>query len=489
MNQSAIHRPRIPGAPYPAARARKPSDNKFAIALVTLNFWVLVVRVIVPGMFDYDPNLDYKATVARDALINQITWITFIAIGALFTLMRSKETIRVLRATNPFYLLMVGFAVVSVTWSIDQGASTARLIHLLTLILCCLAVMLIGWNPRKLQQAMLPVLTIMLVGSLIFGLVSPDLAIEAPIYPETKSSWHGLCAQKNSLGALASFGVVFWFHAWVTGERKLWLALPIGGICAACLILSRSSTSLMASVLVCCFMFLLVRSSKITRRYFPYAVGGFVILTLTYLMAVLKIVPGADILLLPITAITGKDATFTGRTEIWFIVRQHIALAPLLGTGYGGYWVGPLENSPSYVFLNIMYFYPFESHNGYLDIINDLGYVGFLILLGFIWWYVRQALAFLKVNHAQAALYLAVLFQQLLTNLSESHWWTIRPDFVILTLATFCLARESTTLRRASQSLQTNAATSAISRKSNGMRNRMRVKYMALTRPLTKYST
>jgi O-antigen ligase len=455
---------------------RASRDGVFAVAIVTLVFWLLIARVIIPGWFDYGYNVDYAAVVARDALFNQITWLSFIAAGAGYTLSRYGDALRVLKSTNPYYLAMIALAIASTAWSIDQSASIARLVHLVTLLLICLAVTLVGWYAGRVQGATRPILTILLVASLIFGLVAPDLAIEAPIYPETRESWHGLCAQKNGLGALASFGVLFWFHGWATREVRLWMALPMGAACAALLVLSRSSTSLMATILVCFFILMLVRSTRARRKYMPYAIGTFAAVTVFYLMVVLKIVPGADILLTPITAITGKDATFTGRTDIWYIVREHISLNPLLGTGYGAYWVGPRPDSPSYVFLGRMYFYPFEAHNGYLDIINDMGYVGFAILLGFIWVYVRQSLLVMKVNHGQAALYLAILFQQLLTNLSESHWFTIRPDFAILTLATFALAREVPVARRASQSLQTNAATTAMRRKSNGILNRMRVK-------------
>jgi len=156
---------------------------------------------------------------------------------------------------------------------------------------------------------------------------------------------------------------------------------------------------------------------------------------------VLKVVPGLDILLKPITALSGKDSTFTARTQIWEIIRAHIDLSPWIGSGYGGYWVGPTPTSPSFIFLRTMYFYPNEAHNGYLDVLNDLGFIGLILLLGYLITYIRQALRLLRSNYAQAALYLALIFQQLLTNLSESHWLFIGHDFIILTMATFGLAR------------------------------------------------
>jgi len=80
---------------------------------------------------------------------------------------------------------------------------------------------------------------------------------------------------------------------------------------------------------------------------------------------------------------------------------------------------------------------PDGAHNGYLDVINDLGYIGLFLLLGYLIVYIRQSLRLLQIDYAQATLYLALMFQQLLTNLSESHWFILSDDFVILTFATF----------------------------------------------------
>jgi exopolysaccharide production protein ExoQ len=195
-------------------------------------------------------------------------------------------------------------------------------------------------------------------------------------------------------------------------------------------------------VLCAVLMLMMLRSlPSYLRRYLPYLIGLFVVVTLAYSLAVLKVIPGSEILLKPIAIITGKDTTFTARTQIWEIIRAHIQFSPFVGTGYGGYWTAPVPSSPSYAFVQIMNFYPTEAHNGYLDVINDLGYIGLFLLLGYLIAYIRQSLRLLQIDYGQATLYLALMFQQLLTNLSESHWFILSDDFVILTFATFGLAR------------------------------------------------
>ncbi len=411
--------------------------------LATAVYWLVTVRVIIPGFFDYDPKTDILAVAARDAVFNKITWLSFLFIPLALLASRSALTLRLLRSTNRFFLILLGFATISVAWSIDAGASSSRITHALTVVLVCLSVAVVGWHATRVQQVTRPILTYLLIGSLLFGLFWPDLAITPPTPPDTRGYWHGLTTQKNGLGSLASLAAIFWFHGWAAREVKWPSALVFGGLSIALLVLSRSSTAVMATALVVMFLLLMLRSGSAPaiRRYMPYLVGAFVCLTLAYSLAVLKVVPGLDILLVPVTALSGKDSTFTARTQIWDIIRAHIQFSPMIGSGYGGYWAGPIPTSPSYVFLKAMYFYPSEAHNGYLDIINDLGYVGLLLLLGYLIGYIKQALRLLRSNYTQSALYLALIFQQLLTNLSETHWLFVGHDFIVLTMATFGLAR------------------------------------------------
>jgi O-antigen ligase len=83
-------------------------------------------------------------------------------------------------------------------------------------------------------------------------------------------------------------------------------------------------------------------------------------------------------------------------------------------------------------------FYPTQSHNGYLEIVNDLGFVGLICLLGYLVFWVYQSLQLMKFDRGQAMLFLALFFQQAITNLSESTWLAINSAFAIAvaTLAT-----------------------------------------------------
>lgn len=415
--------------------------------LLAALLWILIIYMSIPGdlMVVKDVNQDAVAATASMAAPNPLSRmlkLIMLAIGALIILWRLSLAMTLLRQINIFLLTFYLLVPLSVLWSIEPGATIARFVSMLSIIAVCYAFVLAGWHRSRFQDVLRPLFTLLLCGSLVFGILRPDLAImkgEGTL----KNSWAGLFGQKNLFGQYASFGVVFWVHAWMAKEVKTWQAFFGTGVAFTCLLLSRSSTSLLATVFVLMFIWLLMGAPANLRRFMPYIVTVFAALILTYAMAVLKIVPGLDALLEPITLVTGKDTTFSARSEIWAILKEHIQLSPLIGSGYGAYWIGPVPWSPSSVFLSKMYFYPTEAHNGYLEIVNDLGFVGLIVLLGYLIVYVRQSLQLMRIDRAQGALFLCLFFQQAINNLSESCWLAINSPymFIVMTVATFALAR------------------------------------------------
>jgi O-antigen ligase len=190
----------------------------------------------------------------------------------------------------------------------------------------------------------------------------------------------------------------------------------------------------------------------------PYILTAFTLAILGYSLVVLKLIPELDFLLSPITALTGKDLTFSSRTQIWEIINAHIVQHPILGTGYSAYWDNS-PTSPSMEMQRLLFFYPGEAHNGYLDVINDLGAVGGLLLLGFLFTFLRQSLRVMVFDRHLGSLYLSLLFHQFFSNLSESHWFSYASaPFMIMSLATCALARTLLQRRLDLRAARTNAA-------------------------------
>ncbi len=241
----------------------------------------------------------------------------------------------------------------------------------------------------------------------------------------------------------ASIVIILFFHRWLAqGAGALW-SIAGAAVGLVCLFLSRSSTSLLATLMCMLFLVLVMRVPVIKQRYSTHVVVGIFATILLYELVIQNVIPGVGTLLAPVMSLTGKDTTFSSRSIIWEIIKEHIRAAPFLGTGYGAYWQTlPTPSSPSYIFVYLMFFYPTESHNGYLEIMNDLGIAGLICLFVFLVSYVRQALQLMRFDRNQAAMYLALLFQQMIANLSESEWFSRSTVCIILILGATCLSRE-----------------------------------------------
>ncbi len=455
-------RPRPFGSPAApsAVRANKPKRGPWAPdvhdSLITTGLVTLLIAImIIPQGFNYS---DGTMPTEGDTL-SRAVWIVLL-VGGFFVLARQGgRSIAFLRNLNPFLLVFVGLATLSILWSIDPTVTARRVTRLYTMIMICVGFTLVGWHQRRFQNVLRGLTAACLTASVVFVTFWPELAIHhVPDHPELMNAWRGITVAKNILGSIASVGFLLWIHAWLAREGPKWLIAAGAALSGLCLVMSRSSTSIMATVFATVFMLILLRSPGSMRRYLPYFVGIFATLTLIYAIAVLHLIPGMEVLLEPITVFTGKDLTFTGRTSIWAVLNEQIRLHPWLGLGYGAYWVGPIPTSPSYDMLMRLYFYPTEGHNGYLDLINDLGLAGGLCLFAYFYNYIRDGLRLLRVDRYQAGLYLTLLFRGFIADMSESHWFSVLSvDFVIMTLATTSLARSllQASVRPASQSAQT----------------------------------
>lgn len=418
-------------------------DDQYSFFLTGL-VWVLIILMIVPDGFDYQSLSATNEAPNSGGAISRALWLGLLLLSTLVIFWRGSLAWLQVRMLNPFLLLLVTLAVASVAWSIDPTLTVRRLVRMNTILLVGIAFVLMSWRARRYQEVVRPILTLMLLGSIVFGLLFPKLAIHQETSAELLGAWRGLANHKNGLGGLSSITLILWFHAWLARESKFLPALTGIVIAGACLILSRSSTSLAATLFVMGLLLILLRTPESWRPYIPYLVATLVAMLLVYALAILNLIPGWGTLMAPISSLTGKDVTLTGRTDIWAIVSEHISQHPLLGTGYGAYWTsGPVVGTDAYVFVERMNeFFPGSAHNGYLEIVNDLGWAGLLCLIAYIATYVRQSLLLMNVDRNQGALYLALFFQQAITNLSESHWFSVLSvDFVIMTLATMALAR------------------------------------------------
>ena len=188
---------------------------------------------------------------------------------------------------------------------------------------------------------------------------------------EYAGAWQGIFAEKNSLGEAMALGAA----------TMITLALTL-------CISRRRRILLWASAMLCGL--LLLGSQSVT------GIGMFVTMARTLLLFALARLPhgarwAALVVGLAFSAVTvvrlnagelldsfGRDATLTGRTDIWSLVIECISRRPWLGYGYNSFW--RVEGGSPYLPPGLE-FAPFHAHNGLLQLALDIGLVGVALFM------------------------------------------------------------------------------------------------------------
>lgn len=423
------------------------ADERWAVVAAS-TLWLLVPLMILPEGLDFS-----RLTVAAGTDANSggagntpshLLWMLALGASSALLLWRAALSFRLMGEINPWFLVLLVLACFSLGWSIDPGLSLRRFVRVLALVSCLVVFVCVGWHERRLQAVLRPLLTSLLLGSLVFGLVWPEYAIHTETSHELRGAWRGLTSHKNALGSLAATGCLLWCHAGLSREVRPGRSLAGVGVALACLLLSRSTTSLLAALICCGILLLLLPATGGRRRWLGRLAIPTLCASLFFGLTSVSSQPGVSLVSAPIALLAGKDTSLTGRTAIWAIVREHIALRPTLGSGYGAYWAPNRgRGTESAIFVRrLAGFYPGSAHNGYLDLTNDLGVVGLAALAAYLISHVRTALLVSSTAWAPALLCFGIWLQQAITNLSESHWFNVTSvDFVFMSAATFTLAR------------------------------------------------
>jgi O-antigen ligase len=115
----------------------------------------------------------------------------------------------------------------------------------------------------------------------------------------------------------------------------------------------------------------------------------------------------------------GKDPTISQRTIIWLTVLVPIAKHPIIGYGYSAFWLGLVGESANTILVTGWAQY--QAQSGYLDVLLQLGLLGFVPL---IWMLVRGLIQASRALHPRSPsavqLATALLVVILVENVGES---------------------------------------------------------------------
>jgi exopolysaccharide production protein ExoQ len=295
---------------------------------------------------------------------------------ALLILVKRKirwgELIQSNRALTVLFLYML----VSIVWSDVPGVSFRRWVRTLIDGLMALVV-LTDRAPFAAESSLIRrVMYVHLALSVIFIKYFRTLGIGWDEFGD--EMWVGITTHKNTLGQVAMIGGIYFVLELIRNwrQRRMLVKLVYFGYLGLILWLlrgapsHRSNTAIFGLAIGITVLFglqFLKGRVAYLRRYFVLAAAA---AALVFLLA------AADrSLLAAVTSASGRDVTLTGRTDLWTDLLDIAAKHPILGVGYGSFWIGNTHN----LWEKHMWG-PTQGHNGYIDVYLELGVVGLLVL-------------------------------------------------------------------------------------------------------------
>ncbi len=358
--------------------------------------------------------------------MDQLFLMGLLVLG-LAVLSRRRIQWSALFRANKWLMVLFGYMLVSVLWSELGFVSFKRWIREFEALVMALIV-ISDPRPRDALEALLR-RTIYIHIPLSMALVKYLPAYGVQFNRWTGDiMWVGVSTQKNGLGVLCLLSAFFlaWttFRAWrdhtltstKTGKQRLYahglvfvmtillLRGPPGSYSS---VSGYSSTSIAALVMGVMVLLGLAWMQKRGNRMSALTIQGLLILILCY-GTVLPLSGGLSVS--GFTSALGRDGTFTGRTDIWAELVPYVRDRPLLGCGFGGFW------TPEMRVKHIIS----QAHNGYLEVLMEVGSVGLLLIAGFILSSAGKAVRALPHNFDWASFCICSLLMFTLHNSTEA---------------------------------------------------------------------
>jgi exopolysaccharide production protein ExoQ len=353
-----------------------------------------------------------------------------------------------MRAASSF-LLMHGYFLLSLGWSIDRGIALRRDI-LDVLQLLVFIGLIAGLRPAHKLHVTLAAVAIWI------AVLNAGAGVVMPGFTNTEDGFAGVFSNKNVAGpAFAMLSLAAASAIPLASSRGFRLAL--GGavlLLFGMVIMSRSTTS----QAVCVVGLSLLPAVTIMRRWKMKTVLAVIMplpclaLFIVFLHLIIAGPSGTDILG-PL-----RDATFSDRVDIWSFVVDEIEKRPMFGSGYGTFWSISPGIQPSLKrdeWFSIGTVVINEGHNGYLDTLATTGIIGLAFAVLVIGHTLVRALSALRrspdagesrrggvLARATAIFYFVMITVFLVHNMMETDFFAGESLFAsMFALATFDLAK------------------------------------------------
>lgn len=333
----------------PGLRSVRFAEAGFTVVALFLFSQALIGPVFAPSGSD------------DNSIILRLMWLPVYGLTVLLMLARPGAVLRTLSG-NLLLIGLIGLMAMSITWSVAPDITLRRTFALAMSSLFGLW-MASRWSWRELILLIATTFALLGVTSVMMAVAVPSMGIDHVVHP---GAWKGVFWEKNTLGAVMAWGAVSSYAA-TRVDPKHWLFwMGCAVMCLGLVLLSTSKTALLS----CLLGTGIAIGIALCRRGFGFAsLMIFLGLTVGITIATIMLVAPLDAL-----QALGRDATLTGRTDIWGVLIEEIRTVPWTGYGYMAFWTA--EYGPVFWVRQATNWDVPTAHNGWIEIALAIGIPG-----------------------------------------------------------------------------------------------------------------
>jgi len=394
-------------------RLDRPDKSLVSSALWIPTLWLLIIGSrMVSLWFDVGAAQATEGAYAEGSPMDRNIFLALIVAALVIVIARGVRLSQVVKANHWMFLFLL-YCAVSIAWSDFPDVSIKRYVKEIGNLLMVLIVL----SERDPGEALI---TVFKRCAYILIPLSVVMIKFYPAFGRTYGRWSGhlsytgVTNNKNSLGVLCAVcGIIlFWklVSIWQRkrnlGNKMLFL-VPAFMLVMTIWVLNLSNSATSMACFVIAIGIITVIEVKAVRNSILFALPAILLLG-GYIMM-------SDSLLGAFTGVVERDATLTGRTEVWQKVLEMVE-NPLIGGGYNSFFLGDRLTSlwSEYTWRLT------EAHNGYIEIYLDLGIIGLSLLVALIIVSLRAALTGVRSDIETGSLKLAMLVSAIAYNITES---------------------------------------------------------------------
>ena len=308
-------------------------------------------------------------------------------------------------AVWPIALLVV-LAWLSNLWTVAPEITSRRCIAITVTTLMGIY-LFVRFDLKTLLRFLTVVVAIIVIGCLAWVALVPGYGLHGE--GDHSGVWRGIFFHKNTTGRVMVYGLAIIMAAWVGSGINRGLLFGLGLLTLLVAIGTTSQTTLLG---VLALLGGLVAVRMVRGHALKSTLVTLVVLAIAWHGALIA-AASYDLILEAL----GRDASLTGRTEIWTYALQYALRQPFTGYGYDAFWNGELSPGAQYA----AYWKTPHSHNGWLEVFIALGLPAVLLMMAVMLITLTRAVVLARYypSTTPAILIVLICFSMLTIGMSE----------------------------------------------------------------------